>query len=166
MILDDVAQQFKKKKNSTWKSCLPNTSYGFILPQLFTGFISSQFTRLPDASASVTPHASFSLTSPHVTPPSASPHASPPGISNLQHYSLTPFSTTLHLVRIASLSKVTALSLSLSSVSPLSSLLKITALFTDLGFLILAFWFFSLLDVSVLGSLTEPTCFARIVLWL
>jgi hypothetical protein len=90
-------------------------------------------SRLPHASASV------SLTSPHVAPPSASPHASPPGISNLQHYSLTPFSTTLHLVRIASLSKVTALSLSLSSVSPLSSLLKITALFTDLGFLILAF---------------------------
>jgi hypothetical protein len=83
MILDDVAQQLKKK-NSTWKSCLPNTSYGFILPQLFTSFISSQFTRLPNASASLTPHASFSLTSPHVTPPSASPHASPSGISNPQ----------------------------------------------------------------------------------
>jgi hypothetical protein len=140
-----VAKQFKKK-NSTCKSCLPNTSYGFIQPELFTIFISSQY-RLPHASrlrlpqASHLPHASasISLTSPHVTPPSASPHASPPGISNLQHYSLTPFSTTLHLVRIASLSKVTALSLSLSSVSPLFSLLKITALFTDLGFLILAF---------------------------
>ena len=68
----------------------------------------------PHASASLKPHASASLnlTSPHVTPPSASSHASPPGISNLQHYSLTPFSTTLNLVRIASLSKVTALSLS------------------------------------------------------
>jgi hypothetical protein len=106
----------------------------------------SRLTPPPPSRLSLTPHTSASLTPP---PPSASPHltsrlpqpphASPPGISNLQHYSLTPFSTTLHLVRIASLSKVTTLSLSLSSVSPLSFLLKITALFTDLGFLILAF---------------------------
>jgi hypothetical protein len=194
------------KKKSTWKSCLPNTSYSFIylnpLPFLFlhstasltplphasrlrlphaspsrltppppssltppsrlsltphasrlrlphaspsrlslTPHASASLTPLPHASHLRLPHASasVSLTSPHVTPPSASAHASPPGISNLQHYSLTPFSTTLHLVRIGSLSKVTALSLSLSSVSPLFSLLKITALFTDLGFLILAF---------------------------
>ena len=165
-------------KHKLWFYITP-TLYQFYFFTVHTPPPPSRLT--PHASASLKPHASASLnlTSPHVTPPSASSHASPPGISNLQHYSFTLFSTTLHLVRIASLSKVTALSLSLSSLSPISSLLKIAALFTDLGFLILAFWFFSLLDVfviagclcslldvSVLGSLTEPTCFARIVLWL